>query len=93
MSRKNKVNRDEVDELFALGVVCDKEKGVVLPAILHKKTHNASAKLAGTFMFLILDRYLSCVPDEHQIAFEQEVFRVFGALKNGPDVVENYDVR
>ena len=82
------INPGTVETLISIGRVFSEEQNMWLPCLKDEATHDIDPMWVAAVMYLILDRYTGCVPDETQIEFYQTVLKLFEVMKeNGEEYI------
>jgi hypothetical protein len=79
-------NNESVEEVMSICRVLAKDNETWCPGILDKATHEISPMWVASLLYIILDRYVSCYPDEQQIEFQETCLELFEhMLKEGAE--------
>jgi hypothetical protein len=78
------IDPSSLEELMVINRVFSKKSETWIPALLDKKSHEIDVLWVAAVLYMVYDRYLSCIPDQSQIEFQDSVIKVFAKmLKEG----------
>jgi hypothetical protein len=82
------VNSDSVEKIITIGRIYSENDKMWLPCLKDEATHDIDPMWVAAVMYLILDRYTGCVPDEKQIEFYDVTLKLFETMKeNGSQYI------
>lgn len=82
------INSEGVETIISVGRIFSEKDNMWLPCLKDEATHDIDPVWVAAVMYLILDRYTGCVPDESQIEFYQTTLKLFEAMKaNGEQYI------
>jgi hypothetical protein len=84
---------ESLEPVLAIHRIFSKKSQTWIPALKDIADHEVSAPWAAAVLYMIYDRYMSCVPDEHQLEFQRNVFKMFDFMvkNNGADYIYKID--
>jgi hypothetical protein len=77
------VDMDSLEEVFSVAKIYSKKSEMWIPALQDKASHDVDALWVASVLYMILDRYVSCIPDNKQIEFSEAVQKILDAMKDG----------
>lgn len=77
MSEENTTEEKPPETLFEILRVFSKENQEWIPAIRDHINHEVSPVWVASVLYLIYDRYMSCVPDDQQQEFGDVTQKIF----------------
>jgi len=82
------IDKDTIEELLVLARVFSKKSNTWIPAIIDQQSHDIDPLWVSAVIYMILDRYISCVPDNLQIEFQEMTMKFFNEmLESGSEFV------
>jgi hypothetical protein len=75
------MNTNDVEPLITLSRIFSEKDGMYLPCLSDMKTHDIDPMWVASSMYLLLDRYVSCIPENKQNEFYQETMNAFEMMK------------
>jgi hypothetical protein len=90
----NHVDPDSLEEVISISRIHSKKSNGWIPALRDKKSHEIDSLWVAAVLYMIYDRYISCIPDEHQLAFQKSVLKIFSTMikDGGEEYVYSMDV-
>jgi hypothetical protein len=87
------IDPDSVEELISIVRVFSNKSNSWIPALIDKASHDIDPVWVAGVLFMILDRYVSCVSDEQQILFQEHCMTIFEkmAKEGGEEYVYRID--
>lgn len=77
-----------VESIISIGRVFSEKDNMWLPCLKDEATHDIDPMWVAAVMYLILDRYTGCVPDDKQIEFYETTLKLFETMKiNGEQYI------
>lgn len=70
-------NQESIEEIFTVYRIFSEKSQNWSPAIKDKASHEISPVWVAGVLYMIMDRYISCVSDESQIEFQEQAFSLF----------------
>jgi hypothetical protein len=78
------VDKESLEVFLSIGRIFSKKNQTWLPFVKDEETHNFNALWVASLMYLIYDKYISCIDDENQNEFSEEVLELFNfIIENG----------
>lgn len=77
MSEKN-----NLEELIIINRVLAEKGNYWNPALRDLKEHEFDPIWVASILFLLLDRYTSCLPDEKQLKFIKDTLKIFKEMQS-----------
>lgn len=74
------IDRSSVEELISIVRVFSNKSESWIPALVDKASHDIDPVWVAGVLFMILDRYVSCVSDEQQILFQEQCLAIFDKM-------------
>lgn len=74
------IDPNSAEELLTIARVFSKKSESWIPALIDKATHDIDPVWAAGVLYMIFDRYVSCIQDEDQIEFSKACLQVFEAM-------------
>jgi hypothetical protein len=71
----------EIEELITICRVFSEKDQMWLPAMKDLQSHDIDPMWVAALMYLLYDRYLSCIDDEKQEWFSKSVLNLFGMMR------------
>jgi hypothetical protein len=85
---EDNINAENVETIISVGRIFSEKDNMWLPCLKDEATHDIDPVWVAAVMYLVLDRYTGCVPDESQIEFYQTTLKLFEAMKaNGEQYI------
>lgn len=82
------INAEKVETIISVGRIFSEKDNMWLPCLKDEATHDIDPMWVAAVMYLVLDRYTGCVPDESQIEFYQTTLKLFEVMKqNGEQYI------
>lgn len=77
-----------VETIVSIGRIFSEKDQMWMPCLKDEATHDIDPVWVAAVMYLILDRYTGCVPDESQIEFYNATLNLFESMKeNGAQYI------
>jgi hypothetical protein len=82
------LDSENVENIISIGRIFSEKDNMWLPCLKDEATHDIDPMWVAAVMYLILDRYTGCVPDEKQIEFYEMTLKMFDQMKeNGAEYI------
>ena len=82
------VNLSTVEPIITIGRIFSDKEQIWLPCLRDEATHDIDPIWTAAVMYLLLDRYTSCVPEDSQIEFYETTLKMFESMKeNGAEYI------
>lgn len=90
----NHVDPESLEQVLSVNRIFSKKSNEWIPALKDTKSHEITVPWVASVLFMIYDRYISCIPDEHQLAFQNSVLKIFSTMikEGGEEYVYRMDV-
>lgn len=77
------------EELFTIGRIFSEKQQAWLPALKDIKEHDIDPAWVAAILYLVYDRYMSCIDDGSQINFSKKTLELFNLMrKDGYSYIE-----
>lgn len=85
---KEQIDPESVENVISIGRIFSEKDNMYLPCLKDEATHEIDPMWVAAVMYLILDRYTGCIPDESQIEFYKTTLKIFEEMKtNGEQYI------
>jgi hypothetical protein len=78
----DKFNPADAENVISIGRIFSEEHQAWFPCLKDEKTHDIDPIWVAATMFLLLDRYVSCIPEQHQNGFYDATLEMFEKMKS-----------
>jgi hypothetical protein len=72
---------DSVETIISIGRIFSEKDDMWMPCLKDEASHDIDPVWVAAVMYLVLDRYVGCIPDEKQIEFYETTLKIFEAMK------------
>jgi hypothetical protein len=77
---KSHIDPDSLEEVFSINRIFSNKSQSWVPALVDKASHDVDALWVAAVLYMILDRYTTCVSDDKQIAFLDLSLKIFNKM-------------
>lgn len=75
------INPETVETIVSIGRIFSEKENMWMPCLKDEATHDIDPMWVAAVMYLVLDRYTGCVPDDKQIEFYEMTMKFFETMK------------
>ena len=75
------MNLDTAETIIKIGKILDEKTGYWNPFLQDVSEHEIDPLWVAAVLFLIQDRYISCIPDDKQIEFFKETKKILRTME------------
>jgi hypothetical protein len=73
--------QDNVEVVLSIGKIYSEKDEIYLPCLKDEASHDIDPMWVSAVMYLILDRYISSIPEDKQVDFYDTTLRLFEKIK------------
>lgn len=87
------IDLDSIEELMTIIKVYSNKTDTWIPALVDKASHEIDPIWVAGVIYMILDRYVSCVSDDKQLLFQKQCLSIFETMVNegGEEFIHKID--
>jgi len=79
--KEDELANADITPIITIGKVFSEPDQMWLPCLKDENSHDIDPVWVSSIMYLILDRYTGCVPDQHQVEFYETTLKIFETMK------------